>query len=202
MTELKEKLGEELYDQVSDKLGDALGKLILNDEGKWFPKERYDKINAQKDELEKQVSDVTAKIKEFEPLAASNESLKEQIEKLKTDIETSKTEYENRIKQQDFDFKLNTAISEAGAKNTKAVKALLKKDAISVDGDNLIGFDDQIKALQESDAYLFGEIKVKGKEPGFSEKTTDTAKYGGYQTKEEFARADPKGYANKFPDGY
>ena len=49
----------------------------------------------------------------------------------------------------------NSTTSGAKSKNIKSVKANLDLEKIKLDGDKLLGFDDQIKALKESDAYLF-----------------------------------------------
>ena len=42
--------------------------------------------------------------------------------------------------------------------------ALLDKTKISLDGENLLGFDEQVAALKESDPYLFG-VELKGRVP-------------------------------------
>ena len=51
--------------------------------------------------------------------------------------------------------KQNVRAGNAKAKNVKSVKANLDLDKIKLDGDKLLGFDDQIEALKKSDAYLF-----------------------------------------------
>ena len=50
---------------------------------------------------------------------------------------------------------LSQVINNAKAKNVKSVKANLDLEKIKLDGDKLLGFDDQIEALKKSDAYLF-----------------------------------------------
>jgi hypothetical protein len=47
------------------------------------------------------------------------------------------------------------------------VEALLNKDSIKLDGDKLLGLEDQLKALKESDAYLF-EGEQQPRKPTFS----------------------------------
>ena len=58
------------------------------------------------------------------------------------------------------------ALRDAAAKNPKAVKALLDKEKLKLDGETLLGLEDQLKTLRESDAYLFGEDNLSGKKPG------------------------------------
>jgi len=56
-----------------------------------------------------------------------------------------------------LDFAIEKALAAAKAKNPKAVKALLDMEKVKLDGEQLLGLDDQLKAIQQSDPYLFGE---------------------------------------------
>ncbi len=80
------------------------------------------------------------------------------------DYETKKQEIENNSKAEiekvRLESKIDLAINNAKAKNVKSVKANLDLEKIKLDGDKLLGFDDQIEALKKSDAYLF-EIDKK-----------------------------------------
>lgn len=80
------------------------------------------------------------------------------------DYEAKKKEIETNSKAEiakvRLESKIDLAINNAKAKNVKSVKANLDLEKIKLDGDKLLGFDDQIEALKESDAYLF-EIDKK-----------------------------------------
>lgn len=75
------------------------------------------------------------------------------------DYETKKKEIEDNSKAEiekvRLESKIDLAINNAKAKNVKSVKANLDLDKIKLDGDKLLGFEDQIEALKKSDAYLF-----------------------------------------------
>lgn len=75
------------------------------------------------------------------------------------DYEAKKQEIENNSKAEiekvRLESKIDLAINNAKAKNVKSVKANLDLGKIKLDGDKLLGFDDQIEALKKSDAYLF-----------------------------------------------
>lgn len=75
------------------------------------------------------------------------------------DYEAKKKEIEDNSKAEieaiRLDSKIDLAINNAKAKNVKSVKANLDLKKIKLDGDKLLGFDDQIEALKKSDAYLF-----------------------------------------------
>lgn len=135
------------------------------------------------DDLENKISKELPKY--FKPASVfneTNEKLKNanaEIETLKATQTSIQTEYENykkgSISQADYEAKkkeietnskaeiekvrleskIDLAINNAKAKNVKSVKANLDLEKIKLDGDKLLGFDDQIEALKKSDAYLF-----------------------------------------------
>ncbi|MCI2256507.1 phage scaffolding protein [Domibacillus sp. PGB-M46] len=73
------------------------------------------------------------------------------------------------MKQKIFDFTLDRALMEAKSKNAKAVRALLNTEAITLDGETLIGLKDQLDKLKETDAYLF-----EGEQPGQGQQQQQT----------------------------
>lgn len=92
-------------------------------------------------------------------------AVKEAEEKLtgewKTKLEATKTEYEGKLTSAQKAADVSAKIYESGARNVKAVRALL---------DDTKPIDEQLKALKESDSYLFnsgsGLSKGTGKGDG------------------------------------
>jgi hypothetical protein len=162
MKELLEKLekGETTVDDVLKAIDDADKEKV--------PRSRLnDKIDEIK-ELTNQLSDRDNQLKDLSKKAEGNEDLQKQIEQLQETNKQTAKEYQEKLDKQAFDFKLSEALSDAKAKNPKAVKALLDKETIKLDGDKLLGLEEQLKSLQESDGYLFGveeEPKLKGRQP-------------------------------------
>lgn len=103
--------------------------------------------------------------KEIETLKTTNTNIQTEYDNFKkgaisqADYEAKKKEIEANSKAEiekvRLDSKIDLAINNAKAKNVKSVKANLDLDKIKLDGDKLLGFDDQIEALKKSDAYLF-----------------------------------------------
>lgn len=151
--DLNELLGEELYKQVMEKAGD--NKIAIVSDGNWIPKSKFDDALDNAKDLKKQLKDRDSQLEDLKAKATGNEELTAKIQEL-TDL-NKKTiqDYQARIQDQAFNFALKTALTDAKAKNPKAVEALLNKDSIKLDGDKLLGLEDQLKALQKSDAYLF-----------------------------------------------
>ena len=168
---LKELLGEELFKQVSEKMGDK--KLIVND-GTYIPIDKFNEANESKKEYKKQLEERDKQLEVLKIKATGNEELTKQFEELKLKNEEATKQYEEKLKKQTFDFKLESELMKAKGKNTKAIKALLDESKIIVDGDNLIGLEEQLKNLQNSDSYLFGETTPIGSgtnPPGGGNKT-------------------------------
>lgn len=153
--DLKELLGEELYNQVMEKAGD--NKLAIVSDGNWFPKDKFDQVNDDNKDLKKQLKDRDTQLDDLKTKATGNEDLQKQIQQLQDDNNKIKVDYEAKIKQQAFDHTLKDALTSAKVRNPKAAKALLDLESIKLDGDKLLGLDDQLQAIKESDPYLFAE---------------------------------------------
>lgn len=104
---------------------------------------------------------------EIETLKTTQKSIQDEYENYKKGS-ISKEEYENKVKeiqaeadknvkQSKFDSKLDFKLisKEIGAKDPKEIRAHLDTSKISLDGENFIGLDEQIKPLKENKAYLF-----------------------------------------------
>lgn len=152
----------ELSDEVIDKIMAENGNDINN-------------LKAKQTELESQINDYKAQVserdKQLEELKKSvgdSESLKEQISKLQEDNKQATKDYEAKIKQMSIDSAVTLALTNAKAKNPKAVRALLDLSNAELDGETIKGLDKQIEAIKTSDAYLFDGVKpdVKGAKPG------------------------------------
>ncbi len=133
---------------------------------KYFvPKDKYNEVNEQKKEYKSMLNDGTKQLEELKAKAQGNEELLNKINELENLNKTTIEEYEKKIEQLNFDRALENALMKAKAKNIKAVKALLNLENIKLDGDNIIGLEEQLSKLQETDSYLFGDDKLAGREP-------------------------------------
>ena len=147
-------------------------KKILNDAGVENAEDLESKISKELPKHFKPASEfneVNEKLKnantEIETLKTSQKNIQTEYENFKkgaisqTDYEAKQKEIEKNAKAEiekvKLDSKIDFAIVNAKAKNVKSVKANLNLDNIKLDGDKLLGFDDQIEALKKSDAYLF-----------------------------------------------
>ena len=123
----------------------------------FIPKDKYNEVAEAKKKLEKDIDERDKQLEQLKKAAGSNEDLKQQIEKLQDENKKADEAWQAKFAQMQLDFALERALAAAKAKNAKAVKALLDMDKVKLDGDQLLGIDDQLKALQQSDPYLFGD---------------------------------------------
>lgn len=166
MPKLSEILGE-AYSQIPEDLQKRYKDIDLVDSSNYIEKSELETANKTikqyKKDIEKRDKDLT----DLQSKIKDNEELNTEIEQLKADNKKASEEYEAKLNQVKFENALEKALIKSKAKNNKAVKALLDIEKIKLDGENLLGFDDQIKALEESDAYLFlkEETKPQNKDP-------------------------------------
>lgn len=102
------------------------------------------------------------------------ETLKQQIQQLQDDNKAKDEAHQKEIKELKVNSALEKALTNAKAKNAKAVQALLDLgDDVELNEDGTIkGLDEKIKALKKSDAYMFNDdkqkVKIDGAKPNAS----------------------------------
>jgi predicted nuclease with TOPRIM domain len=154
---LKKLLGNLFTPEVEKALGDT--ELAVVNDGSYIPRAKFnEELKALKDQLKQR----DQQLKDLEGKAAGNEEMKKELQKLQEANKTTTEEYDKKVAQLQFDFALDRALTAGKVKNTKAVKALLNLEGIKLDGEKLLGLDDQLKNLQQSDAYLFSETQPVG----------------------------------------
>lgn len=124
-----------------------------------------DKLNENKttiDGLNDQVAQRDTQLKDLGSQAEDNAKLKEQVEMYKTKNSQLSKEWQDKLEAQSKNFAISNSLRDAGAKNAKAVSALLDLDKVSFDDKgNLSGLDNQLEALKKSDSYLFNSNETK-----------------------------------------
>lgn len=128
----------------SSRLPEYVSKTRLDEEiGK--RKTAEESLQAAEREKTKAIKEATSPLEE--QLKAIPKDWKEQLDAAKKAAEDAKTEYEGKLVAAQKDADISSKIYASGARNVKAVKALLEEDK---------PVEDQLKALKESDPYLFG----------------------------------------------
>ena len=160
---LKDILGDDLYKQVKEKLGDA-EVIVVDPNDPMVPKRRLDEVITERNRYKEQVAERDTQLADLGAKAKDHDTLRVQIAELQAKNKQAAEDYEKQLKEQRFAFAVERAVAKADARNVKAVVALLDKTKISLDGENLLGFDEQVTALKKSDPFLFG-VDLKGRTP-------------------------------------
>lgn len=180
---------KELLEQLAkgEKTVEDVLKAIDEADQEKVPRSRLnDKISEVK-ELEGQLKERDKQLTDLGKKATASEELTNEINRLKEENAETVKKYQQQIQQQAFDNKLADALRGAKAKNVKAVMANLDLSTIKLDGDKLLGLDDQLGALKESDAYLFAEEETPPGLRGRNPHNPQGQQAGGL-TKEQFQK--------------
>ena len=128
----------------------------------------------------KEFNEISEKLKnaneEVETLKTSNTNIQTEYDNYKkgsitqeeyeTKVKEIQEEADNKVKQNNFDSKLAVKLMsrEINAKDVVDIKANLDMSKVTLDGENFIGLDEQIKDLKERKDYLFNkeEITITG----------------------------------------
>ena len=112
------------------------------------------KAKEQVDNLQEQLTTVNESLKKFEGVDV--EQLKGEISTLQTTLQGKEKEFQNQLADRDFNQQLESAINSVGAKNAKAVKALLDLDSLKGSKNQEADIKAAIEACQKDNDYLFG----------------------------------------------
>ena len=154
---LKEHLGEELYAQVAEKLKGTKLKLADLSTGGYISKDKFD---AQTEQLKAAQSATAARDTQLAELKKLGDPVQMQTEiarlqeQNKKDAEAANAKFTALA----YDHALNEALLTAKAKNTKAVAALLNRDAIKLVDGQLVGLKEQLETVRKDNGYLFADV--------------------------------------------
>lgn len=160
---------------------------IMAQHGKDIESHKTTAENAAKDRdtYKGQLDEVSKKLKAFDGVDV--EALRGEVDTLKKDMAVKEAAFQSQLADRDFQALLAAGITEAKGKNPKAIAALLDIDALKASKNQKEDVAAAIKALAESDAYLFSEASTTP-----SKTTTPaTVKTGGEHTENSDTSTDP-----------
>ena len=117
---------------------------------------RVSTAEQQATQYQEQLEKNQNELNDFKANAKGNEDLTKQLEDLQSKFDETKTSSEQQIADLKKSSAIDLALTQAGAKNIKAAKALLDGESLELTDEGLKGLDEQLAALKESDGYLIG----------------------------------------------
>lgn len=108
-------------------------------------------VNQYKEQLDANQTELDS----LKKAAEGNEELTTQLSDLQEKYDQAKADSESKIAEIKKTSAVELALTQAGARNIKAAKALLDSEKLELTDEGIKGLDEQLNTLKESDGYLF-----------------------------------------------
>lgn len=150
---LKTILGDTYSEDIDKKVSSEIGKAFV-------ARSDFNALSDTKKSLETQIGERDKQLDELKKVDAAG--LQAEIARLQGENTKAKTDFDVQLKGIKLKAALEARLAKEKAVDVTAVSALLDHSKISLDGENLIGVDDQIKALRDSKKWAFESSDVPG----------------------------------------
>lgn len=189
-------------DLIAMGLTEEQAKKVMDSlDGNYVTKTRFNEVNEENKTLKRSVSDRDKQLEDLKKSSGDNEELKKQIETLQQENANQKKAHDAEMTQLRLDNAIDAALTSAGAKNIKAVRALIDTSKVKVGEDGkLTGFDDLLSAVQKSDSYLFTEKQQKQNFKGFQPGASGNVKPGTKVDMSKMTYEELANYIDQNPD--
>lgn len=177
-----------LEKETIDKIMDENGKDINREKGK-------------AEEFKTQLDTAKETLKSFEGVDVKE--LQSKVATLTSDLEQKDKDYQEKIADMEFNTLLDNAISSSGAKNSKAVKALVDIEALKTSKNQSEDIKKAIETVKSENDYMFGSSEpidslVGSTNNGGTAQNNDVTKEAfakmGYSERLKLKKSDPKKY--------
>ena len=144
-------------------------------------------LEGERDTAQQQLASNQTELDTLKESAKGNEELTAQLADLQTKFDEAKINSENTIATLKKESAIDVALLKAGAKNSKAAKALLDVEKIELaEGGTIKGLDEQLETIRTENDYLFQPAEPN--EPGKPTIVTGGNPKGGQPPMDETAQ--------------
>lgn len=119
----------------------------------YTPKADFDRLTAESDNYKSQLETAQTALQKFDGIDVDN--LKGEIQKLTADLQKKETEYQTKLADMEFNNSLDNAITASGARNLKAVRALLDVETLKGSKNRDADIKNAIAAVKSENDYMF-----------------------------------------------
>nr|DAL34050.1 MAG TPA_asm: minor structural protein [Caudoviricetes sp.] len=162
LADLLKKFKSNEIDEV--KFEEEFGKNLATE---FIPKSKYNELSEAKKVAEKNLESANVTLEELKKNAGLSDEYKKQIEELKSSNSKAQEEYQAQLKKLRIDSAIDSALSNAKARNVKATKALLDPSKILVsDSGEVTGIKEQLDSIVKDNPFLF-ETQTEDNNPRF-----------------------------------
>lgn len=154
--DLRELLGEELFEQVQEKLGDK--KIDIVNDGRWIPKSKFDDVNTEKNEYKEQIEGLNEELGKLKDKAKDNDDVTKKIEDLEKEIEDKEKEMESIRKSN----AIKLEVLKTNPRDINDILPHIDSEIVKIEDGKVTGLEEQLKDLKENKSYLFKEEAPEG----------------------------------------
>ena len=141
LREILQAKGIEVTDELIADVQKELPKYLI-------PKTEFNNKIAEIDNLRDQLGQKDTTIGTLQAKADTVDSLTQQLSTLQTKYDTDTGDLNKKLSKVQFDSALDVALAGSGAKNAKALRALLDMEKITFADGKLSGFDEQLDSIK------------------------------------------------------
>lgn len=140
-----------LEKEIIDKIMDENGSDIENTKKK---------LEAERDNYKSQLETAQEALRSFNGVDVNE--LQGRITQLTNDLAAKETEYQGKLADMEFTSVLEKALTDVGAKNTKAVKALLDIESLKSSKNQAEDIQKAVETVKKENDYLFQSEQIRG----------------------------------------
>ena len=118
-------------------------------------------LEGERDTAQQQLASNQTELDTLKESAKGNEALTAQLADLQAKFDESKTNSENTIADLKKQSAIELALTQSGARNITAVKALLDADKLTISENGVEGLNEQLEAVKADNDYLFQSAEPK-----------------------------------------
>lgn len=149
----KQIFGDSYTEDVDKKLAAEIGKHFVARADYNGVNEAKKTLEAEKAQFDSQLKERDKQLEELKKVDAAG--LQAKITELQAANTEAQKAHAAELAKARKEFAIESRLLKEGAVNTKAVRALLDDSKIAIDGENIIGLDEQLKTLKESEKWAF-----------------------------------------------
>lgn len=158
------------------------------------------RLEVERDNYKDSLETAQNTLKEFEGVDVKE--LNGKISQLTADLEQKDSDYQEKIAEMEFNSLLDAAISSSGAKNSKAVKALIDIEALKSSKNQSDDIKKAIDTVKSENDYMFGSLEpidslvsnTNAGNPQNNDVTKETFAKMGYSERLKLKKSDPQKY--------
>ena len=120
----------------------------------YTPKADFDRLTAESNNYKSQLETAQTALQKFDGIDVDN--LKGEIQKLTDDLQKKENEYQTKLADMEFNNSLDNAITASGARNLKAVRALLDVETLKGSKNRDADIKNAIATVKSENDYIFG----------------------------------------------